>query len=486
MGKRLTSGYTLVVHEVTQTSVKLWLGALAPSLAKPHNWQLILKKSNTAKLRAEEDGQIVKTIARGNIWQRPFNKLNKRFYTVETITKLEPGCHYIVEFHSRSNMEWQLLEKAFFTTLPDRLPTKTNKPFTVGIGSCFYTEHDGGNAGQAFEALYKNESLRPDIKFLAGDQVYLDIGLGWYPLDTSDCQDRVADGYADSWKYLRSILRRGGTWLLPDDHEYWNDYPYLEGFNPYLVTLKLSKSFRKRWTNATKQAVKTIQQVEPIRIFSIGKELSFCIADLRTERTDKGFHSEHSQLQLLSWINNLQSPGVLVIPQPLIASKGDGTDKNLPDWNQYNEIIHSIQNGNHDIVVLTGDVHYGRVSQVIVGNSTNKLTEVITSPISNLSELDGIATNTPKLPNKLFPFAPIKGINKNKVKYLGKVTTESKWWDIRYPIRRTHEHFMTVEFYRESNNIKMKVNAWHAREIIKSNGLPKKIKGFNIKPITLL
>lgn len=43
MGKRLTSRYTLVIHEVT-TTVKVWVGALLPSLGKPNNWQLVVKK----------------------------------------------------------------------------------------------------------------------------------------------------------------------------------------------------------------------------------------------------------------------------------------------------------------------------------------------------------------------------------------------------------------------------------------------------------
>ncbi|MCK5334558.1 MAG: hypothetical protein KAQ67_00270, partial [Gammaproteobacteria bacterium] len=368
---------------------------------------------------------------------------------------------------------------------PAQLPTKNKKPFTVAIGSCFYTEHDGGKTGQAFEALYNNETLRPDIKFLAGDQVYLDIGLGWYPLNDEDCQDRVADDYADSWKYLRSILRRGGTWMIPDDHEYWNNYPYLKGFNPYLLTLDLSRAFRRRWFNAAHTAVKTIQQVQTIRSFNIGNDLSFCVADLRSERTKNGFLSDQSQKELLSWINKLKTPGVLVIPQPLIADKGNNTDKNLPYWSQYQDILLAMQNGDHDIVILTGDVHYGRVSQVTIGNSSNKLTEVITSPMSNLSEINGVAANKPELPKKKFPFIAINGMTKNKINYLAKVTTESKWWDLRYPVRRTHEHFMTVEFYRENKQTKMKIHAWHARELIKSNGLPKKIQGFNIKPVTL-
>ena len=47
MGKRLTSGYTIVVHDVTTTTIKLWIGALTPSMGKPHNWRLVLRKCDT-------------------------------------------------------------------------------------------------------------------------------------------------------------------------------------------------------------------------------------------------------------------------------------------------------------------------------------------------------------------------------------------------------------------------------------------------------
>lgn len=486
MGKRLTSGYTLVVHETTTSSVKLWLGALAPSIAKPHHWRLVVKRSNTAKQRQQEKGTEVLSVVYGDDWQRPFDALQKRFYSVKTLEGLKPNTHYIVEFQARSCQQWKLLEKAFFTTLPNALPAADKKPFTVGIGSCFYKSHDDGSVGQAYEALYNHEDLRPDIKFLAGDQVYVDIGLGWYPLDESDCQERVADHYRDSWEQLRSILRRGGSWMISDDHEFWNNYPFFDGFNPYLITLDKHKSFRKRWEKSAQIGVRTIQQGQPVRTFNIGDDLSFCVADLRMERSKKGFLSAASHKQLISWVKHLSCPGVLVIPQPLMAGKGDKHDKNLPDWSQYDLLLSAIEKGNHDIVVLTGDVHYGQVNQVLVGSSNNKLTEVITSPLSNLSELNGVAAATPpEIAETLFPMVSANGMKKNPINSLGKVTTESQWWDLRYPVARTHEHFMTVEFTKTNGKLKMKINAWHARQLVKRTGLPKKIKGFNIKPIEL-
>lgn len=487
--KRITSRYALAIHEVTTNSVKVWVGALLPSLSKPHNWRLVVKRVTLGFGVEDEAGNVVKTVEHlkddGDVWERPFKNLKKRFYKVEVIGGLFPDQEYVIEFRARRNETWELLETAFFSTLPVRLPTASKAPFTVATGSCFYTKHDGGRAGRSYEALFKNTQYKPNIKFLTGDQVYVDIGLGLYPLNTEDCQDRVADDYAESWEFLRSILRRGGTWMLADDHEFWNNYPFLKGFNPYLITLGLSDSFKKRWESAAKMGVEVVQQMQTIRSFKIGDDISFCVADLRSERTNTGFLSDQSFNNLLSWAENLTSPGVLVIPQPLIADKGDKNDSNLPDWPQYHELLQKIQNGKHDIVVLTGDVHYGRVSQVKIGNSNNKLVEVITSPISNLSELDGIAASRPKLPKKAFPFVNVEGVPKNKITYLGKITTESKWWDIRFPVRRTTEHFMTIDFFRDKRKIKMKIHAWDARNANKSSGMPLKIKGFNIKPIEL-
>jgi hypothetical protein len=484
---RKTSRYSLVIHEVTDTSVNLWVGALSPSIAKPKNWCIVIKSVAQGFGVEDEVGSEVVRIEHldDNVWKRPFADLNKRFYATETIDGLVPNQDYEVEFQVRYEGQWHEMETGFFSTLPQSLSNTPETAFTVGIGSCFYTKHDGGRAGQAWEALYKNDELRPDIKFLAGDQVYVDIGLGLFPLDDDDCQERIADDYAESWSLLRSMMRRGGTWMLPDDHEYWNNYPFLKGFNPYLITLEKSDSFRRRWEKACKMGVDAIQQVKTVRTFDIGNDLSFCVADLRSERTEDYFVEPANFAQIIDWVDGLNSPGVLVIPQPLIAGEGNDNDANLPDWDQYGELLKHIQNGNHDIVVLTGDVHYGRISTTYVGNSNNKLIEVITSPISNLSELHGIAADVPNLDDRAFPVVDVPGVNKNPIDYVDVVSTESEWWDLRFPVRRTKEHFMTVDFYRDGDGIKMKVNAWEAREIDRDTRLPKPIDGFKGLPITL-
>ena len=485
--QRVTSRYDVVVHEVTTTSARLWIGALSPSIAKPINWRLLVRKMDKGFGDEGEQGEIVNTIEHlaDDVWQRPFNKLHKRFYTIEEIESLSPGQDYQVDFQARRNGEWIHLESAFFTTLSTALSKDKKNPFTVAIGSCFYTKHDGGRVGQSYEALYKSEKFKPDIKFLAGDQVYVDIGLGLFPLDQEDCQYRVADDYAESWSLMRSMLRRGGTWMLPDDHEYWNNYPFLDGFNPYLITLEHDDEFRGHFEDACIQAVRNVEQIKTTRFIDIGTDLSFCVADLRTERSRDHFVSPGEFAKIIDWIGNLTGPGVLVIPQPLIATKGNKNDSNLPDWDQYEQLLKAMENANHDTVVLTGDVHYGRVAQVMIGNSDNKLVEVITSPLSNLSEIDGIAATGPELPETDFPMMDINGIKGNKVEYLGKVTTIDDFWDWRFPKERTTEHFMTVDFYKSGKNVKMKVHAWNARDFSERTGLPKKINGFNVPEFTL-
>ncbi|MDC2887709.1 hypothetical protein [Psychrosphaera algicola] len=44
-------------------------------------------------------------------------------------------------------------------------------------------------------------------------------------------------------------------------------------------------------------------------------------------------------------------------------------------------------------MVLSGDVHHGRISTVEFSNRDNKLIEVVSSPMSNLSGMSSIATS---------------------------------------------------------------------------------------------
>ena len=85
------------------------------------------------------------------------------------ITDLQPRQRYDLQllFEGRS------VARADVTTLPIAMPALDEKPFTVLLGTCFSHHQDpGGNVGKTFAAL--PSVARPDVKLLAGDQVYLD------------------------------------------------------------------------------------------------------------------------------------------------------------------------------------------------------------------------------------------------------------------------------------------------------------------------
>ncbi len=197
-----TSQWSLVVQRVTSTTVEVWVGTLFPTLKKPDvaRVELILPDGSKRTKRITKEA-----------WQRPFNKMNQRFYKVVKFNNLAAGKRYDLNFIRRveavGNMipqSWQHLRSGTFTTLPKRLPLKGKKPFTIALGSCFYNHRDGGRAAAAYKALYRYgpENVRPDITFLTGDQVYLDIGFDSLSLIPSE-PALAGDGeYFEPWCYL--------------------------------------------------------------------------------------------------------------------------------------------------------------------------------------------------------------------------------------------------------------------------------------------
>ena len=470
--------WSLVVHQASQTSVSIWVGTLFSDLRKHNKCIVNLVDTNKNVVNTQK---ILK-----DDWQRPFKKLNNRFFKCITFENLSPNTKYLVEFKRCEQpiedlkLDEKFLARGQFQTLPENLNQKD--PFVVALGSCFYNEEDNGAAANAYQKLYFNgaKEAQPHVKFLTGDQVYLDIGLDSLSPVAKDIRNRIADDYASSWQMQRKMLRNGATWFLADDHEYWNNFPHTSGKNPYLWMITAFSRIKKIWQETAKNGVEQVQQVSLVRTFTIGSDLSFCLADCRSKR-DKGekpkkFMPSKDFQKVINWAKNLTSPGVIVLPQPLLVKKADAVDYNLASHTQqYQELVLAINESGHDIICLSGDVHFGRIASVPIGDKGAMLHEIISSPMSNLTGIDGkIATSTPsRLIN--FPAVKIKGLTPQKVQYHKHWAVETelvnKWYMPNY--RKTKEHFMTLAFSKtDQGSIELQIQAWRVREKNKDTGLP--------------
>jgi hypothetical protein len=465
-----TSQWTLVIQRVSQDQATVWVGTLFPFMKMPRHARVVLTDdAGNEKIHAVQQAD----------WRRPFRHVSQRFYTLATFVGLTPGRHYRVRFERRVEVQagvrdeplWQLLREGELTTLPDALPGVGALPFTVALGSCFYNHRDGGQVAASYKALYeRGGDVSPDITILTGDQVYLDIGFDSLSLIPREIRERIASDYALHWQALGSMLCRGGTWMLPDDHEYWNDFPFYDSPVPTLLALKLAP-VRRAWTAAARDAVQNIQGARQLEMFAIGNELSFCLADLRSYRSNARFLPEPAFKQLCDWAASLTCPGVLVLPQPLIVGE-DGFERNLRSFpDQYTRLLKALGNSGHDIVVLSGDVHFGRIASVPLGTRGGRLLEIISSPMSNLTGLNGIATAAPKLEPIRFPDGgsagrlgwPTAPVEYRQGRWA--VSTKPGFLLSAYPKARTREHFMTIGFSRDGlGGVRLEANAWRVRE----------------------
>jgi hypothetical protein len=162
------------------------------------------------------------------------------------------------------------------------------------------------------------------------------------------------------------VLRQGATYFTSDDHELWNNAP-----NKTPVVLKTwFGPWRQEWYDTASELYDAFQTSARMMGFSVGR-LSFLVADLRLDRT-----ADRSRLQRMdhraSSIGSMACPGrVLVLGSRAGGQagwKGNIADWGLPTtdstgrwWRRY-----SVR---HDVVVLTGDVHFGRVAGAPAGGA---------------------------------------------------------------------------------------------------------------------
>lgn len=429
--------YLLVPLGVSTTEVTVWVGVMNESFSPA---RLVLE----SKL-----GQHPIDPAKWEKWESDDGR-NRVNYQRVTISGLQARTTY----SPRLRVGGEVKSNAELTTLPDRLPVPGEKPFTVLLGSCFCkAEDEEGKVGNTY--FHIPGGARPDVKILSGDQVYLDSPWHHYLKHTHSAAELQAEffkNYLDTWTQttgFQRLLQGGANYFCPDDHELWNNAPNRASFirDTWPFT-----DHREEWYDAALSLYKVFQTPSTITPFSVGN-LSFMIADTRMNRDSKEekFMKDDDLNRVGAWINGLRGPGVLVLGQPIFSkkagSRGHFFDWSLVDYEQYARLTHILNSSRHSIVVLTGDVHYGRVCR---STPDNMLVEVISSP---MSLVDKKAAGKWEDAPKTFPAFGIPNV--------GRVDVETNG-----SFRLTDSHFTTLEFTASGAHVVMKVRVW---PILKGN-----------------
>jgi hypothetical protein len=295
----------------------------------------------------------------------------------------EPGALYEVTVPERG-------KPLFWRTLPKQLP---QQGISLLIGSCFWINDDrDGFYSAAVQELVQRE--KPAFKVLMGDQIYVDV---WPPAPWKDLRKELAAKYERYWGDVpyRELLAACPTFVSCDDHEFWNDFPEPQMHVPFswerfapdngVALAELYDAYQtalnpggKRWCTI---------DVPPI---------SFFIADTRSHRTrdsapNPSLMPEAQWRDLEAWAAKLKGPGVLILPQPLLKAGGSKTDRTLVDFKEADRlaaVFEGAMGGKtgdgkpHDIMILTGDIHTGRVSSAEIVGLPGQIYELVASPAS--------------------------------------------------------------------------------------------------------
>jgi hypothetical protein len=430
----LAVGYLVVPHDAESSRVSVWVGAT-------------VRPPSDATLHVG----IGQSVPLAGSWAEFEVRGEPRFWSQRIeVDGLEPGRRYPI----RLRVNGAEAASGTAVTFPEQLPPVDARPFTCLVGSCFahYTDAAGA-AGAAYRSL--PAGMQPDVKFLCGDQVYLDTPFPRYLLNVigeNDLSAELLATYIATWtqggdgRGFNEVLRKGATYFGSDDHELWNNAPL-----PTVTVRATWWPFGDRGAAWMRFATTLYDQFQTPRRsaeFKVGR-LSFRVLDTRLDRTANRSHfcADAELGAVAQWLEALDGPGVLVLGQPILVEPrgvaGYLTDFGLVDFAQYSELVRALMRSRHDLLVLTGDVHYGRVAGCRLPSGAS-LVEVIASPFALVDARVGGKWSRPPL---VFPAIPIAG-----------VTQSSVWFEASHNLATNQ--FSTLEFSADGTRVLTSVRSW--------------------------
>lgn len=383
---------SVVLHPraVRGNRLQLWIGVFGATAAPTLRWLLDGADAMPVPIRTLIDARPTPAMADVN---------EPRAFTgvYEFQQNIRPATSYKVQVCADST--WS--EIVYVRSLPAAVPSGGSDAFNVLLASCFYRGEDrGGFAGAEVKQLMGLE--QPDLTLLTGDQVYLDQPLlRNFRMNKRSLAEKFEKDYTENWRGpggYADILAAAPSASIPDDHEYWNNFPH-----PNLVALQsIVPVPYDNWQQAAHTMYEAFQLSEPGRYDPLlvidVPPLSFFLMDNRTFRDrDRRFTVTPEGLeQFTTWAADVaarQHFGVVVTGQSLIEGsaglKGAVADRSMVDYSDYPAIMNTIirlARAGRPVLCLTGDVHFGRVVEATeVGNPTAKIYEIISSPTSLLT-----------------------------------------------------------------------------------------------------
>ena len=427
--------YMLVPGSVGTTTAQIWIGSTIEGPADP------------AQVRLEHPPSGISwNLGPWQRWSAPAGAPFVRYQTF-SLTGLKASTRYPLTLRVGSDVR----ARADVTTLPQTLPPVGQPPFILMLVSCFSRLQDAsGLAGRTYARL--PAGALPTVKLFVGDQVYLDSP--WYsyvdPKTSTELADRFFAHYAETWgqsgdaQGFNVILSSGANYFCSDDHEFWNNAPFPA---TYAVNTWTAGGRQVWWTHA-RALFEAFQTTGTRRTLNIG-QLSVLMIDTRLNRQiDRSALMSASDFAAFeAWVAALTSPGILAVGQPVFDTRsgftGNFADWNFPDFAQYADICRVLLSSRQPIIVLTGDVHYGRIASATLPSGA-ELVEIISSPLALVEPAAG--GKWLPAPDR-FPAEPIPGLATIPV------TTDNTW-------ERFANHFITIELNDSAGGLQVVVRTW--------------------------
>ncbi|MGV8838149.1 alkaline phosphatase D family protein [Cellvibrio sp.] len=283
---------------------------------------------------------------------------------------------------------------------PQALPEKDADSFNLLLSSCYYQPND---KSQALTDIIKSIKPAPDFTLLAGDQVYLDLPSQQnLPENKKHLARVLGKKYQANWfsrdlkqPGLANVLSHGPVLCVPDDHEFWNNFPYFQA----QLNNTHSEKDRSTWRELATRLYERYQMSPAQKAGFFRKDiapLSMLFLDGRTWRDkDNMFNSathaaiEQWKLDLLARKKkNLPAVGLLSSGQALAIEKPGFLGRNLADMEMPNyddflvltKALEKLFAAEIPVLYITGDVHWGRIVEGVNQRGKTLFYEVIASP----------------------------------------------------------------------------------------------------------